>query len=87
MILIFVHVSVNLGLMTSGAPSNGAMGREGDANNTHEGENDSEYVDKLTGHCNTFRIAIESIPRLFDTIIVSRFPDSLRDRTERYANV
>jgi len=31
-----------------------------------------------TGHCRTFKIKVDDVPFLFDTIIVGRFPDSLR---------
>eukprot|EP01036_Dinobryon_divergens_P030911 gene30911-40229_t len=73
------------GLMTNGASNDGAAARQGDAKNNRDNDNDNDllYADKLTGHCNTFRIAVESVPRLFDTVVLSRFPDSLRDRTQR----
>ena len=86
--LIFL-LSWYLGLMTSATTSSdGAVGRHGDAKNNHNEDNDNDlsHADKLTGHCNTFRIAVESVPRLFDTIVLSRFPDSLRDRTQRYTD-
>lgn len=35
-----------------------------------------------SGHCRTFKIKIEDIPEVYDTIIVSRFPDSLRSIAE-----
>ncbi len=38
-------------------------------------------LDKHTGHCRTFRVVIEAIPASFDTMIICRFPDGLRDRT------
>ena len=49
---------------------------------TEGGEGDGDEADFLTGHCNTFRIPVESVTRLFDSIVLSRFPDSLRDRTQ-----
>jgi hypothetical protein len=40
-------------------------------------------VDPISGHSNTFMVAVEDVPRLFDCLVVSRFPDMLRAKTEQ----
>ncbi len=40
-------------------------------------------VDEMSGQCNTILIPIEKLPELFDTIIISRFPDALKVHAER----
>jgi Ca2+-binding EF-hand superfamily protein len=41
-------------------------------------------VNPDTGQSNTFLIRVEDVPSYYDTIIVSRYPDSLRTSTEKY---
>eukprot|EP01038_Epipyxis_sp_PR26KG_P010600 gene10600-14240_t len=38
--------------------------------------------DNLTGHSNTFHIKLEDIPMLYDIMIISRYPDSIRSAAE-----
>jgi hypothetical protein len=45
---------------------------------------DNEYLsaDHGTGHCRTFKIKAEDVPKRFDTVTVCRYPDSIRDRAQ-----
>ena len=47
---------------------------------------DGNVPDMISGHCKTFRIKIESIPKIFDIIIIGRFPDVLRTKPRLIMN-
>jgi len=48
-----------------------------------ENTNTAKGVDPVSGHSNTFMVAVEDVPRLFDCLVVSRFPDMLRAKTQQ----
>ena len=39
---------------------------------------DRGVADRVTGHCRVFLIKVEDVLKNYDTVMVSRFPDSLR---------